>query len=85
MTQNIKNLNANAAQPGLNQTGVKGLPIVLPSKPILELFDTKATPILDQIFNLAKRNHLLRRTRDLLLPKLVSGDVSVDKIKVGGR
>jgi restriction endonuclease S subunit len=29
MTQKIKNLNANAAQPGINQVGVKGLPILL--------------------------------------------------------
>jgi type I restriction enzyme S subunit len=78
MTQAIRNLNANAAQPGLNQPGVKGLPVLVPPKPLLEEFDKHANPILSEIFNLAKKNSLLRRTRDLLLPKLISGEVPLN-------
>ncbi len=65
MTQAIRNLNANAAQPGLNQPGVKSLPILVPARPILEEFDKHVDPMLGQIFDLAKKNSLLRRTRDL--------------------
>lgn len=32
--------------------------------------------------NLAKRNRLLRQTRDLLLPKLISGQLDVEKLKI---
>jgi len=77
MTQAIRNLNTNAAQPGLNQTGVKGLLVVVPPKLLLDEFDKHAGPVLSQIFNLAKKNANLRRTRDLLLPKLISGQLTI--------
>lgn len=77
MTQNIKNLNANAAQPGINQAGVKGLPILLPDEIMLKKLDDVIDPMMGLLFNLAKKNANLRRTRDLLLPRLVSGEVGV--------
>ena len=77
MTQNIKNLNANAAQPGINQIGVKGLPILVPNKPLIDTFSDSVEPLLGELFNLAKKNNLLRRIRDLLLPKLISGELEV--------
>ncbi len=77
VTQNIRNLNANAAQPGINQVGVMGLPILLPDQKTLEMFEAIVDPMLSQLFNLAKKNSNLRQTRNLLLPKLVSGEVEV--------
>jgi len=41
ITEEIINLNANAAQPGINQAGVKSLPILLPPKNLIRLFDDK--------------------------------------------
>ena len=35
------------------------------------------------LFNLAKQNLILRQTRDLLLPRLVSGEVDVSDLDVG--
>ena len=80
MTQAICNLNANAAQPGLNQMSVKGLPIILPPKPILDEFDKPANQALGLIFNLAKKTNVLRGTRDLLLPKLISGEINLTSV-----
>lgn len=73
MTQAIRNLNANAAQPGINQEGVKNLLIILPPKKILDSFDEKMNSILGLIFFLAKRNRILSQIRDLLIPQLVTG------------
>lgn len=73
LTQRIKNLNTNAAQPGINQAGVRGLPIMLPHKSILDLFDEPIHKILNLIFVLAKQNNNLRLTRDSLIPQLVTG------------
>ena len=86
MTQNIINLNANAAQPGINQSGVRGLPIFLPLAPLLEKAEEVLEPMLEALFNYAKRNNTLRQTRDLLLPRLISGelDVSEFEINTGG-
>lgn len=77
MTSKIKALNANAAQPGINQVGVKSLPILIPSKVILNKFIEQVEPCLALLFNLAKKNLKLRATKDLLLPKLISGEIDV--------
>ncbi len=79
LTQCIKNLNTNAAQPGINQAGVRGLPIMLPDKSILDLFDESMYKILNLIFVLAKQNNDLRLTRDLLIPQLVTGKLEIKK------
>jgi type I restriction enzyme S subunit len=87
MTQNIINLNANAAQPGINQSGVRGLPILLPPSSLLEKVEQTLEPLLGALFNCAKRNNILCQTRDLLLPKLISGELDVSDldIKIEGK
>jgi type I restriction enzyme S subunit len=82
VTKQIVNLNTNAAQPGINQKGVKGLPIVLPPVDALEHFDNLIDPLLQKLFNLVKRNRILRQTRDLLLPKLISGEIDVGDLDI---
>ncbi|MHC1599776.1 MAG: restriction endonuclease subunit S [Candidatus Methanospirareceae archaeon] len=52
-------------------------PVVIPPQPILARFDEFIRDIVDQIQNMIFRNRNLRRTRDLLLPKLISGEVEV--------
>lgn len=75
----IRGLNANAAQPGLNQPGVKGLPIIIPSALLLERFDATTRPVFDLLFTLARQNPILRAARDLLLPKLISGEIDLER------
>jgi type I restriction enzyme, S subunit len=77
MTQRIRALNANAAQPGINQTGVNGLPLLLPPPHIMSAFAATVEPLLALLFNLAKKNPILSATRNLLLPKLISGELDV--------
>jgi type I restriction enzyme S subunit len=82
MTQNIINLNANAAQPGINQLGVRGLSILLPPTPLLKIAEQVLETMLGVLFNNAKRNNILRQTRDLLLPKLISGELDVSELDI---
>jgi type I restriction enzyme S subunit len=79
MQSKIRGLNANAAQPGLNQPSIKGLPISLPPIHLLKQFDKAAKPILDLLFNLAIQNTGLCKARDLLLPKLIAGEIDLEK------
>ncbi len=71
--------NSNAAQPGINQQSMNGLEIVVPTPEFAKRFDETVETMLAQIINLAKRNQNLRRTRDLLLPRLLSGQVKLGK------
>jgi len=82
MTQNIINLNTNAAQPGINQEKVKTLPIIVPDATVLSLFTMTVEPLLALIFNLAKKNKILLNSRNLLLPKLILGEVDVSELDI---
>ena len=49
-----------------------------PTGLLFESLGVVVRPIFTLILNLLKRNNNLRTTRDLLLPKLISGEVSVE-------
>lgn len=52
-------------------------PIVLPPQPVVAEFNTVAVPIIEQLRVLALSNRQLRAARDLLLPRLMSGEIEV--------
>ncbi|NLS80000.1 MAG: restriction endonuclease subunit S [Chloroflexi bacterium] len=74
-TQNF--LNNDAAVPGLNRNQAYLLPIVVPADPLLSRFGSMTMDVFAAIRNLRSRNANLRATRDLLLPRLISGEVEV--------
>ena len=53
-----------------------------PPEEILEHFQESAHPQFKMIDSLNRRNQSLRRTRDLLLPKLISGEVDVSALDI---
>ncbi len=79
--QKIRSTNANAAQPGINQKGLSGLTLVVSNEQTAKHFDEIVDPVLADIILLAKKNQTLRRTRDLLLPRLLSGQLDVSAVE----
>ena len=77
MTENIRSLNSNSAQPGINQPAVRSLPILIPEKEISDNFDQIMKPLLNKLFNNCKESNSLARIRDELLPKLMNGDMNL--------
>jgi len=71
----VRATNSNAAQPGINQDGVNGLELILNKKELMLQFDFAVESMLALIINLAKQNQNLHRTRNLLLPRLISGQI----------
>ena len=71
-------LNRNAAQPGLSQDDVARIKIKIPSKSIIVKFNEIIDGILSLIFKYAKENLFLSKQRDALLPRLMSGKLSVE-------
>ncbi|MCG3158577.1 MAG: hypothetical protein DKINENOH_05221 [bacterium] len=53
-----------------------------PLKKLLGNFSEIVSPIFKMVQILANKNSNLRRTRDLLLPKLISGEVEVENLKI---
>jgi type I restriction enzyme, S subunit len=56
---------------------MKKFPVALPSKGLLPTFTDIFCGITDQLRNLCFQSQKLRAARDLLLPRLMSGDVAV--------
>ena len=58
------------------------LEVVTPPQLLVQEFIELVTPVFNQILNLLQRNEKLRETRDLLLPRLVSGEVDVSELEI---
>lgn len=71
-----------AAQQNLSQEIIKKFPVVLPLEPLILAFGEKAAPIFDSIETLMRVNKELASTRDALLPRLISGKLSVDALDI---
>lgn len=82
---NLKNqnfINNDAAVPGLNRNQASSLPFLIPDDNILIKFENYVDLIFKEIDILNKRNQNLRRTRDLLLPKLISGEIDISELDI---
>jgi len=79
-------INNDSAVPGLSRNQAYLNRIVVPTQEILQKYNDHINPIFSQLYLLDKKNLILRRTRDLLLPKLISGELNVEDldIAVGG-
>jgi type I restriction enzyme S subunit len=66
-----------AAQPFISQGDARAKLVVKPSRVVSQAFARVAQPALRLCANLRIRNANLRAQRDLLLPKLISGEIDV--------
>jgi type I restriction enzyme S subunit len=60
----------------------KTIQLVVPPPEISSQFEQTVQPLAFQILNLQRKNSNLRRTRDLLLPKLISGEFDVSELDI---
>ena len=67
--------SAKSCQPGLNQSDVLSLEIDLPSDNAIAEFERIVFPLFEGIVNLSKQSFALATARDMLLPRLMKGDV----------
>jgi type I restriction enzyme S subunit len=58
------------------------LDMIKPTEELIELFAETIEPIFDEVNKLLSKNTNLRKTRDLLLPKLISGELDVEGLDI---
>lgn len=75
-------IDSHAAVPGLNRDQAYGLPFVVPNAQTLAAFERVANLMFSMKRNLEQNSRTLRTTRDLLLPRLISGEVDVDDLDI---
>lgn len=66
-----------AAQENISQEIIKSLQIIVPVEDLLLTFGENLKPIYDLIENLIRQNRLLKEARDILLPRLMNGEIEV--------
>jgi type I restriction enzyme S subunit len=75
---NLANLSADSAVPGLNRNHAYMSKQVIPSQPVLIAFDSQIAPIFAAIHANEEQSRSLGTVRDTLLPKLLSGELSMN-------
>lgn len=79
MADHVKQFANGANVLHLNPQLIMDYPIIFPSNEIRSKFSSQYTYILDLIDNLETQNEVLAKIRDLLLPKLISGEIDISK------
>jgi type I restriction enzyme S subunit len=74
----LTNNATGAAYPAVNATTFEKADLLVPPAPLLKAFGDFSIPMAEQIQSLQCQTQNLRRTRDLLLPRLLSGQIDVE-------
>lgn len=69
-----------AAYPAVTGSDFQKASVLVPDDDTLRAFDHAAEPMLRQRWVLQSQNQVLRQTRDLLLPRLISGELDVSTL-----
>jgi type I restriction enzyme S subunit len=74
----LTNHATGSAYPAVNQSDFENARILAPTNDVLSKFHSVTAPLVESQQVLHSKNANLRTTRDLLLPKLISGEISVE-------
>jgi len=75
--EKLVNLSAGAAQNNISQQIIRACEMIMPNSSLMNIFVESLAPVFDQWLNLQRQNEKLRAARDLLLPRLMSGEIAV--------
>lgn len=79
-TLGLEKMNTDAAVPGLNRENVYRLELVRPDISVLQSFDKVVSTLRSAIRTNSDLNKTLASLRDTLLPKLLSGELSIAEL-----
>jgi len=75
--QHMHFISTDVAVPGLNRGLAYSRELLCPGESVVSAFLEVVTPVHAQLDKLDEQNHKLRAARDLLLPRLMSGEITV--------
>jgi type I restriction enzyme S subunit len=73
----LEQYNGGASVPTLDRKAVHRLPVLIPSRRLVDMLDEYVVPMFELLQSLRSQNEKLRAARDLLLPRLMSGEIAV--------
>jgi type I restriction enzyme S subunit len=76
----LTNNATGAAYPAVTATTFEKADLLVSPAPLLKTFGDTTIPMAEEIHTLQRKTQILRRTRDLLLPHLLSGQIDVEAL-----
>lgn len=70
-------MNAGASREAVTKAHIESVPVLLPGQALLEDFGKLVGPMYSEVEALSAENRTLAVCRDLLLPKLISGELQI--------
>ena len=68
--------------PVIKWEALQTMPVLMPTQAVLCAFETSVQPMLQTVKMTSSRNQNLRHTRNLLLPRIISGEVDVSELDI---
>lgn len=76
------NLSTGTLMAGVNNKTISGCKYLIPSEEILNIYNEKMKKINAKIYNNVNENKILIKLREILLTKLLNGEINIDNIKL---
>lgn len=73
----LENISFGAAQQNISQEIIKKIKMIVPPRDFIQSFDRRIEPLWKDILIIMNQNRYLTTQRDLLLPRLMSGKLSI--------
>jgi type I restriction enzyme S subunit len=74
----LEGLGGGVTMANVSKGKFESIPVVIPSCSVQQEFEEVVEPMFSQILKLSQKNRSLSKARDLLLPRLMDGRLSVD-------
>ena len=82
--QYLENIATGTAQANLSPVETGKVSLINPPGELLKNYGMLMEPLITSIFRLTQQTETLRKTRDLLLPRLISGRLDVENLDIAG-
>lgn len=71
----IKSISSGSTFAEISKKTFRPIPVIVPSEPVLTTYEKLVRPLYERIVANVRESSTLAQTRDLLLPKLMSGEI----------
>jgi type I restriction enzyme S subunit len=79
----FNSLATGTGQQNISKGVVEDCPILVPTPELISVFNSVAVPIFGEIEQLTKQNEVLSSLHDLLIPRLIAGDLAIPEDWIG--
>ena len=80
--RDIRSRANSGVQVNLSTKGICETRIIIPTKDIIDKYNNVVKPLYEKIFNNQKENQNLKSLKEIVLPKLLNGELNIEDVKI---